>query len=125
MTPRLYVLQDDLFFAERVRATARRLGLEPVMLSPAETGDRTWEAGDVVVIQVTLHPDRQLRLIENLCRSAPSLRVVAVTGHLETDLRAQAKALGAMLAAHSSMERVLARACGLRQRDADAPPPPN
>ena len=126
MTQRLYVIQDDLFFAERVRTTAARLGLEPVMLSPAAAGTRTWEAADVVVIQVTLNPDRQLSLIENLRRSAPALQVVAVTGHLETDLRTRAKALGAVLAAHSSMERVLARACQRKDgRDHAAPPPPD
>ncbi len=109
----LYVVQDDLFFAERVRGVARRLGLDLVTLGPAEARDRTWDTDSVVVVQVTLNPDRQLALVERLVQAKPAPRVIAVTGHLETDLRVRAKALGAVLAAHSSMERVLARACGL------------
>jgi DNA-binding NarL/FixJ family response regulator len=114
---RLYVIQDDLFFAERVRMTARRLGVETVPLSAADATGRHWEPNSVVILQVTLHPDRQIDLIERLTRLSPAPRVVAVSGHLETGLRSRAKALGAQLAAHSSMDRVLARA--LRTSDGD------
>ncbi len=110
MSPRLYVVQDDLFFAERVRAAARRLGLSLTSVTPAEASERGWDPGSVVVVQVTLNPDRQLALIEQLSRADPRPRIVAVSGHLETELRARARALGALLAAHSSMERVLTRA---------------
>ncbi len=110
MTPRLYVVQDDLFFAERVRAMARRLGLPLTTVTPPEASERRWDPGSVVVVQVTLNPDRQLALIEQLCQADPTPRVVAVSGHLETELRARAQALGAVLAAHSGMERVLTRA---------------
>jgi ActR/RegA family two-component response regulator len=113
MPARLFVVQDDLFFAERVRGAARRLGLDLVTVTPADATERTWDRESVVVVQVTLNPDRQLALVERLVKSKPAPRVIAVTGHLETDLRARAKALGAVLAAHSSMERVLARACGV------------
>jgi ActR/RegA family two-component response regulator len=113
VTAPLYLIQDDLFFAERVRGAARRLGLDLVALAPAEAGGRTWDTDSVVVVQVTLNPDRQLALVERLLQSKPAPRVIAVTGHLETELRVRARALGAVLAAHSSMERVLARACGL------------
>ena len=111
MMARLYVIQDDLFFAERARAVAGRLGIEPKFLTASEAATRAWEPGSVVVVQVTLHPDRQLALVERLTKAVPAPRVVAVTGHLETGLRSRAKALGATLAAHSSMERTLARAC--------------
>jgi hypothetical protein len=45
--------------------------------------------------------------------------VIAVSGHLETEKRSRAKALGAILAAHSSMERVLARALETSPGDDD------
>jgi len=118
MTPRLYVVQDDLFFAERVRATARRLGVSAASLTPAEAVDRHWDPDSLVVVQVTLNPDRQLGIIQRLRDAESAPRVVAVSGHLETELRKRAKALGATLAAHSSMERVLARALGLQLNDA-------
>ncbi|GAC1485153.1 MAG: hypothetical protein PVSMB9_11030 [Candidatus Dormibacteria bacterium] len=123
MAGRLYVIEDDLIFAQRVRATAQRLGLEATFLQASEATERAWEAGSVAVLQVTLNPDRQLALVERLLQAAPPPLVVAVSGHLETDLRSRAKALGAILAAHSSMERVLARACqaepGLNDRAGD------
>ncbi|HEY0492658.1 MAG TPA: hypothetical protein VGD57_04235 [Candidatus Dormibacteraeota bacterium] len=120
MAGRLYVIQDDLFFAERVRMTARRLGIETVPLSASEAASRHWEPNSVVVIQVTLNPDRQIDLIERLTRLTPPPRVVAVSGHLETGLRSRAKALGAQLAAHSSMDRVLARALRTNAGDDDS-----
>jgi DNA-binding NarL/FixJ family response regulator len=118
---RLYVIQDDLFFAERVRMTARRLGVEAEPISPSEAKARHWEANSVVALQVTLNPERQLELVEHLTRATPPPRVIAVTGHLETEKRSRARALGAILAAHSSMERVLARALETNAGD-DADP---
>ena len=90
--------------------TARRLGLEASPLSPSEAQARHWETNSVVALQVTLNPERQLELVKRLTRLTNPPRVVAVSGHLETELRARARALGAILAAHSSMERVLSRA---------------
>lgn len=110
MAARLYVIQDELFFAERVRMTARRLGVELELLSPPAAENRVWEPGSVVALQVTLNPERQLELIGRLVNASPAPKVVAVTGHLEAEKRSRARALGAILAAHSSMERVLARA---------------
>lgn len=110
MAARLYVIQDELFFAERVRMTARRLGVELELLSPPAAENRVWEPGSVVALQVTLNPERQLELIGRLVSASPAPKVVAVTGHLEAEKRSRARALGAILAAHSSMERVLARA---------------
>jgi CheY-like chemotaxis protein len=119
MARRLAVVQDDLFFAERVRATARRLGLDLELITSAQAVDRHWEPETVVVLQVTLHPERQLALLDRLRHALPPPTVVAVTGHLETPLRARARALGAVLAAHSSMDRVIARACGVSDRAGD------
>ncbi|HEY8678782.1 MAG TPA: hypothetical protein VIN39_09155 [Candidatus Dormibacteraeota bacterium] len=119
MARRLSVVQDDLFFAERVRAAAGRLGLDLELLTPAQATERRWEPDSVVVLQVTLHPERQLTLVDRLRHAQPAPTVVAVTGHLETPLRSRAKALGAVLAAHSSMDRVIARACGVSDRDSD------
>jgi ActR/RegA family two-component response regulator len=118
MTAPLYVIQDDIFFAERVRIAARALGLEAVSLTPEEAGQRRWEPRSVAVIQITLNPERQLDLVQRLAGADPSPKVVAVSGHLESGLRARAKALGATLAPHSGMTRVLARACGLSGDDA-------
>ena len=122
MPARLYVIQDDLFFAERVKMTARRLGIEASPLSASEAQTRHWETNSVVALQVTLNPERQLELVKRLTSATPPPHVVAVTGHLETGLRTRAKALGATLAAHSSMERALARALKINAGD-DATPP--
>ena len=122
MSNRLYVVEDDLFFTERVRTAARRLGVPVEGLSPAVARSMAWAPADVVVLQATLRPDRQLELVDQLARRQPAPVIVAVTGHLETALRQRLKAAGAMLAAHSAMDRVLARALALSDAGADAPP---
>jgi DNA-binding NarL/FixJ family response regulator len=86
------------------------------ILPPATADAATFEPGSVVVIQVTLHPERQLQLVERLRAKEPPPTVVAVAGHLETALRRRARALGAVVASHSSMERTIARACGIARR---------
>lgn len=111
----VFLVQDDLFFAARAQAVARRLGLELRPLPPATVDTFAFEPGSVVVIQVTLHPERQLQLVERLRAKDPQPTVVAVSGHLETTLRRRTRALGAMVASHSSMERTIARACGIAQ----------
>lgn len=108
----VYLVQDDLFFAARVAALARRLGLDLRVLTPTEVEQASVEPGGVVIVQVTLHPDRQLALIERLRARQPPPTVIAVAGHLETPLRRRARALGALVASHSSMERTIARAYG-------------
>lgn len=113
MSMSVFLIQDDLFFAARAQAAAGRLGLALRPLSPAEAEAATFEPGSVVVLQVTLHADRQLQLVERLRAKEPQPMVVAVAGHLETDLRRRARALGAMVASHSAMERTLARAVGI------------
>jgi len=118
------MVEDDLFFSQRVRAAAGRLGVPVEGLSTAAAGSRAWESTDVVVLQATLRPDQRLDLVGELARRVPAPVVVAVTGHLETALRQRLKAAGALLAAHSAMDRVLARALGISDgRDATAHPP--
>jgi len=109
----VFLVQDDLFFAARVEAIARRLGLPVVPVALQSVDDIRFEPGSVVVVQVTLHPERQLRLVERLRQKDPPPTVVAVAGHLETGLRRRARALGAMVASHSGMERTIARAAGI------------
>ncbi len=119
MSKRLYVVEDDLFFSQRVRAAAGRLRVPVEGLSPAAARSRAWESTDVIVLQATLRPDQQLDLVGELARRVPAPVVVAVTGHLETALRQRLKAAGALLAAHSAMDRALARALGISDgRDA-------
>ena len=120
MSKRLYLVEDDLFFSQRVRAAAGRLGVPVEGLSPAAAQSRVWAPADVVVLQATLRPEQQVDLVSELIRREPAPVVVAVTGHLETALRQRLKTAGAVLAAHSAMDRVLARA--LRLSDDDAPP---
>jgi len=122
VSKRLYVVEDDLFFAQRVRAAAARLEVPVEGLSPAAARSRAWQPAEVVVLQATLRPDQQLDLVGELARRQPAPVVVAVTGHLETALRQRLKAAGAVLAAHSAMDRVLARALALSDGGADAPP---
>ncbi len=106
----VFLVQDDLFFSARVEAVARRLGLAVVPLAIQGVDDVRFEPGSVVVVQVTLHPERQLQLVAQLRQKDPQPTVVAVAGHLETGLRRRARALGAMVASHSGMERTIARA---------------
>ena len=122
VSKRLFLVEDDLFFSQRVRAAAARLGVPIEGLSPAAARTRAWQPAEVVVLQATLRPDQQLDLVGDLAGRQPAPVVVAVTGHLETALRQRLKAAGAVLAAHSAMDRVLARALRLSDRGADAPP---
>jgi CheY-like chemotaxis protein len=122
---RLYVVEDDLLFAQRVRAAAGRLGVPVEAIAAGDARTRTWDGDQVVVLQATLRPEQQTALVDQLVHREPAPVVVAVTGHLETALRQRLKALGATLAAHSSMDRVLARALGISGvPDADARPHP-
>ena len=112
--PSLVVMADDLMFAARVRAHAGRLGV-PVRL--VMTPEQALAGpGDVVVLQVTLHTERQLALVKDLLNREPAPIVIAVSGHLETDLRRRAKRLGAVLASNSDLGSVLARTLGLSPR---------
>jgi ActR/RegA family two-component response regulator len=122
VSKRLFLVEDDLFFSQRLRAAAGRLGVPVEGLSPAAARSRAWQPADVIVLQATLRPDQQLDLVEALTGRQPRPVVIAVTGHLETALRQRLKASGAVLAAHSAMDRVLARALGLSAGGADAPP---
>jgi len=118
---RLYVVEDDLLFAQRVRAAAGRLGVPVEAIAAGDARARTWDRDQVVVLQATLRPEQQTALVDQLVHRQPAPVMVAVTGHLETALRQRLKALGATLAAHSSMDRVLARALRVSEsRDADA-----
>jgi len=107
-------------FAQRVRSAAGRLGVPVEAIGAAAARGRAWKADDVVVLQATLRPEQQVALVDHLIHSEPAPVVIAVTGHLETALRQRLKALGATLAAHSSMDRVLARALKINVRGADA-----
>jgi CheY-like chemotaxis protein len=123
----LFLVEDELLFAQRLRAAAGRLRVPVQELSPAQARSRSWARGEVVVLQATLRPEQQLDLIDHLRGLEAAPVVIAVTGHLETELRQRLKARGAILATHSGMDRVLARALGVSDgRDAATRPhPPN
>jgi hypothetical protein len=110
---RLFLIEDDLMFAQRARAAAQRLGVGLESVAPQAALSREWRPGDVVVLQATLRPEEQEALVEQLTRATPAPIVVAVTGHLETGLRRRLRGQGARLAAHSAMDRELARALGI------------
>ncbi|TMD40954.1 MAG: hypothetical protein E6I88_08570 [Chloroflexi bacterium] len=114
----LFLVEDDLMFGQRARAAAARLGVAVESLTGQEAEVRNWHEDDVVLLQATLRPERQEALIDRLLQLRPAPHVVAVTGHLETALRQRLRARGARVAAHSAMDRALARALGLR---ADGP----
>jgi DNA-binding NarL/FixJ family response regulator len=105
-------------FAQRARALGGRLGVDSAGISRPDALTHHWEAGDVVLVQATLRPEQQLELVRRLLQRQPPPTVVAVTGHLETDLRRRLRVLGATLAAHSAMDRAVARALGITD---DAP----
>jgi CheY-like chemotaxis protein len=113
MARTLVLIEDELLFAQRLRRAAGRLGVPVQALSPTQARNRAWEGDQVVVLQATLRPDQQLELIDHLTQQHPAPVVIAVTGHLETELRQRLKARGVILAAHSGMDRVLARALGV------------
>jgi CheY-like chemotaxis protein len=106
----LFLVEDELLFAQRLRAAAGRLGVPVQAVSPSEARSRAWDRDQVVILQATLRPEQQLELIDDLRGRDPAPIVIAVTGHLETDLRQRLKARGVILATHSGMDRVLARA---------------
>jgi len=100
-------------FAHRARGMAGRLGVASEGITRSDALTRHWDASDVVLVQATLRPQQQVDLVERLVGRQPPPTVVAVTGHLETELRQRLKAIGATLAAHSAMDRVVARALGV------------
>jgi ActR/RegA family two-component response regulator len=120
---KLFLIEDELLFAQRLRAAAGRLGIPVQPLSPTQARTHAWNSDDVVVVQATLRPEQQLELIDHLRGLEPAPVVIAVTGHLETELRQRLKARGAILAAHSGMDRVLARALGINVPGDAAPHP--
>ena len=123
MARTLFLVEDELLFAQRLRAAAGRLAVPVEALTPTQARSRSWTRDEVVVLQATLRPEQQLELIEHLTGRDPAPVVIAVTGHLETELRQRLKARGAILAAHSGMDRVLARALGVSVPGDVAPHP--
>src|SRR6266480_4917038 len=120
------LVEDELRFAQRLRGAAERLAGRVEALTPTQARNRTWTRDQVVVLQATLRPEKQLELIDHLRGLEAAPVVIAVTGHLETELRQRLKARGVILAAHSGMDRVLARALGVSDaRDAAKRPHPS
>ena len=113
MARTLFLVEDELLFAQRLRAAAGRLAVPVEALTPTQARSRSWTRDEVVVLQATLRPEQQLELIDHLKGLDAAPIVIAVTGHLETELRQRLKARGAILATHSGMDRVLARALGV------------
>ena len=122
MARTLFLVEDELLFAQRLRAAAGRLRVPVQGLSPTQARNRSWTRDEVVVLQATLRPEQQLELIDHLRGLEAAPVVIAVTGHLETELRQRLKTRGVILATHSGMDRVLARALGVSDvRDAATP----
>jgi CheY-like chemotaxis protein len=117
----LLVVQDDLFFASRVQTHARGLGIPVELVAPGDIEARSAQPGTVVVMQLTLHRERAFALLEQLRARTPPVTVLAVTGHLETDLRRRARSLGARLATNSALDRALSRAATEVNQDDDGP----
>ena len=113
MARTLFLVEDELLFAQRLRAVAGRLRVPVQGLSPTQARNASWTRDEVVVLQATLRPEQQLELIDHLKGLDAAPVVIAVTGHLETELRQRLKARGAILATHSGMDRVLARTLGV------------
>jgi ActR/RegA family two-component response regulator len=125
MPQTLFLIEDELLFAQRLRAAAGRLHVPVQALSPTQARTHAWQRDDVVVLQATLRPEQQLELIDHLRGLEAAPVVIAVTGHLETELRQRLKTRGVILATHSGMDRVLARALGVSDaRDAATPHQP-
>src|SRR2546423_7268658 len=78
VSKRLFLVEDDLLFSQRVRAAAARLGVPIEGLSPAAARSRAWQPAEVVVLQATLRPDRQLDLVGELAGRPPAPPVAAV-----------------------------------------------
>ena len=120
MARTLLLVEDELLFGQRLRSAARRLGVQVQAVTPTQARNRTWTRDEVVVLQATLRPEKQLELIDHLKGRKPAPVVIAVSGHLETELRQRLKTRGAILATHSRMDRVLARALGISDARGDA-----
>src|SRR2546430_9347957 len=96
VSKRLFLVEDDLFFSQRVRAAAARLGVPIEGLSPAAARSRAWQPAEVVVLQATLRPDRQLDLVGELAGRPPAPLLVAVTRHPATAVRPRLQAARAL-----------------------------
>jgi hypothetical protein len=116
----LFLIEDELLFGQRLRSAARRLGVEVQAVTPTQARNRTWTPDEVVVLQATLRPEEQLDLIDHLQGRKPAPILIAVSGHLETELRQRLKTRGVIQAAHSGMDRVLARALRISDAHDDA-----
>lgn len=104
----LIAIVDDLFFAVRIRETARRAGVEIEVLPSARLGDRTALGGiDAVILDLSV--SSALDVLRAL-KSAPataSAQVIGFASHVATETIATARAAGC--------DQVLARSAFVRQ----------
>ena len=93
------VAVPDLFFAARIAATARALGVEVVSCLPAELAEH-WRAGCFERVIVDLHGAAALEGVRSL-RAAPGgaqAEIVGFYSHVDRALREAALAAGVSLA---------------------------
>jgi len=104
----LLAVVDDLFFAARIRETARQLGIEIELVPVAQLRERMARGGVLAVI-IDLGATSALDALRNLKADAAtaSAQVVGFASHVATETIADARAAGC--------DRVLARSAFTRQ----------
>ena len=91
---RVLAVIPDLFFATKVAATAKALGVELELVPPPRATVRASEAPPSLLL-LDLHAPDAVALVAALKAAFPTLPVVGFYSHVETALRASALAAGA------------------------------
>jgi len=84
----------DLFFAVRISATARNVGVPLELVPPPRAVARTAQAGASLLV-LDLHAPGAVALVAELKRAQPGLPIVGFYSHVETTLRRTALEAGA------------------------------
>ena len=98
MSKRIFALVDDLFFAEKIRATAESCGI-PMMIT--KSADELLlklktESPSLLIVDLNGSNTRPLETLQSI-RSNPELTAVPLLGffsHVQTDLKARALQAG-------------------------------
>ena len=91
---RVVALMDDLFFQMKLAETAKQLGVEVKVATNGEALMGLMESAPKLVIVDLNARNQPLQAIEKLRQTRKDIRVVAFLSHVQTELAAQARAVG-------------------------------
>ena len=91
---RVVALMDDLFFQMKLAETAKQLGIEVKVAANADALMSLMENAPKLVIVDLNARNQPLQAIEKVRQNNKDVRVVAFLSHVQTQLAAQAQAVG-------------------------------